>query len=59
MLWDGALSPFTSLLLSPNPTYCPLQTVGVRVWLFRLELEFGPGHQRIELRDQVTYFLGV
>lgn len=54
-----SFKPFYSPPPIPQPRILPLQTVGLRVWLFRLELEFGPGHQRIELRDQVTYFLGV
>ena len=60
MLEDGV---FLAFLLTPSypltPHTAPTNCWRSRVTVFRLELEFGPGHQRIELGDQVTCFLGV
>ena len=52
MLWDGVF-----LAILPTPTYPPTpHTAPANCWrsrvaVFHLELEFGPGHQRIELGD--------
>lgn len=58
MGWSSFSVFFFTHLYPPTPHTAP-QTVGVRVWLFRLELGIRPGAPAIELRDQVTYFLGV
>lgn len=60
MLWDGVFLAFLPTPTNPpTPHTAPTNCWRSRVAVFRFELELGPGHQRIELGDQVTYFLGV
>lgn len=58
-LWDGVFLPFTVLLLPRPPHPAPTNCWRSCVVVFCLELEFGNGHKRVELGDQVTYFRGV